>query len=320
MTKNKENELKKLVRIVPAGVEIIDDDLYKKVKNSKLSASMASSLLACPADWFLDKYILRDLEHDEQPALERGTMFHTIMELFFRIPADLRTPQMLGTITNEVIKNDHPHFMSDEESKAWVKTAVLNYLSMGFDFNNEIIPNVQWKKKKQYGLELFVDGNLGGQTKRNIVGFVDKIIEVEKDGKMVYAIEDWKTGRQAHPYDPNKAVSSSNDFGYWRQQTLYTMLMEEQGFEVEKASLIFPVAKKIVEVDIKREDVRQHVIEDMQKVDERLDRCLDKNLFPFTPDQWCTWCHLMYAGKKKGRARYPRVNQNQLNQVVEFAD
>lgn len=318
--KDTKKEIKKLVRIHRDGVEIIDDELFKKVSKGKLSASMANSLLACPADWFLDKYILRDLEHDEQPALERGTLFHEIMELFFRVPADMRNPEVIGAITMSVIETSFPHLLSNEDTIAWVKSAVLNYLSMGFDFKNEIIPNITWKGRPQTGLELFVNGDLGGATSREIVGFVDKIVETEVDGKTITTIEDWKTGRNVQSFDPNKPISQNNSFDYWRQQTLYAMLMEEQGFEIDNARLIFPVAKKIVDIDFKREDIRKQVIDDMVKVDERLDRCLEKNFFPFTPAQWCTWCHLLYAGKKKGRARYPQVNQNQLNQIVEFVE
>lgn len=312
-------EIKKLVLVKEKGIEILDDELYKKVSRGNLSASMTNSLLSCPADWLLDKYILREIEHDEQPHLERGTLFHSVMESFFRIPAGMRTPKELGTIVVEETKLNHPHLMADEDSKAWLKNAVMGYLSMGFDFNNEIIPTLEWKGKNQYGLELFVDGKIG-DTKRKVVGFVDKLVEKEVNGEKKLFIEDWKTGKQVHPYNPDKPTSSSNSFDYWRQQTLYAMLMEQQGLEIEGASLIFPVAKKIVEVDHKREDVRQHVIDDMIKVDKRLDKCLEQNFFPFTPDTFCTWCHLLYGGKKKGRPRFPRVNQNELNQLLDYED
>lgn len=315
---DEKKEVNKLVRVKKNGIEILDSELYEKVKNGKLSASMANSLLACPADWLLDKYILSQIEHDEQPALERGTMFHSVMESFFKIPANYRSPEYLGAIVPEVMKKDHPHLFADEESKQWIKSAILNYLSMGFDFKNEIIPNVKWKHKEQYGLELFVDGDLNGQTNRKIVGFVDKIVEKEVNGEKVLGIEDWKTGRSVHSFDPNKPISASNSFDYWRQQTLYAMLMEEQGFKIDSAKLIFPVAKKVVDIDFKREDIRQQVVNDMVKVDQRLDLCLEKNFFPFTPAQWCTWCHLFYGGKKHGKPRFPKVNQKQLNQIVEF--
>lgn len=314
-----EKDLKKLVLIREKGVEILDDQLYKKVSRGNLSASMTNSLLACPADWLLDKYILRELEHEEQPHLERGTLFHSVMESFFRIPAGERTMQQLGVIAKEETQLNHPHMMDDEDSKAWLKNAIRGYLSMGFDFNSEIIPTIDWKGKRQYGLELFVDGKVGN-TNRKVVGFVDKLVAREIDGETKYFIEDWKTGKQVHPYDPDKPTSSNNSFDYWRQQTLYAMLMEQQGLDIEGASLIFPVAGKVVDIDHKREDVRQHVIDDMEKVDKRLDDCLKDNFFPFTPATFCTWCHLFYAGKKAGRPRFPRINQNELNLIVDYED
>lgn len=314
------DKAKKLVRARPGGIEILDDELFKKIEKGNLSASMVNSLLACPADWVLDKYIVPLLESEEQIHLERGTLFHSIMEHFFRVPQEYRNAKVLGAITQEVTKNEHPHLMQDEDTKAWVKNAVFGYLSMGFDFQNEKIPTITLPNgKSQYGLELLVNGTLT-KDKRRIVGFIDKIVEKEVNGEPKLFIEDWKTGKTVHKYDPDKPVSSNNSFDYWRQQALYAYLLEQQGIEVEGASLIFPVAKKVVEVDFKRPDVRNRVIEDMEITEKRLQDCLDKNFFPFTPDIFCTWCHLLYAGRKKGRARYPKVNQNELNLIMDFQD
>ncbi len=319
MINKEEPEKKKLVLVRENGVEILDDELFKKVQKSNLSASMANNLLACPADWLLDKYILREIEHDEQPHLERGTLFHSCMESFFRIPAGLRTPQMLATIAKEETSLNHPHFMTDEVSKTWLKDAIRGYLSMGFDFNEEIIPTIDWDGKKTYGLELFVDGKIGN-TKRKVVGFVDKLVEKNVDGQKLLMIEDWKTGRQVHPYNPDKPVSANNSFDYWRQQALYAMLMEQKGIPVKGANLIFPVARQIVSIDKDRQDVRDRVVEDMERVDEKLDKCLKDNFFPFTPAIFCTWCHLFYNGRKKGKPRFPKVNQKELNLIVDYAD
>ncbi len=310
---NTNEEKKKLVAISSRGVEILDDSLYKKVKRGNLSASMANSLLACPADWMLDKYILRDLEHEEQPHLERGTLFHSIMEAFFALPPGERSPMELGRLTKEVTQEKHPHLMTDEDAKTWVKNAVKGYLAMGFDFNSEVVPNITWKGKEQYGLELFVDGTIGN-TKRKVVGYVDKIIE-SPNGLL---IQDWKTGKTAHSWDPNKPNSGS--FDYWRQQALYAMLMEKEGLEIGGASLIFPIANKVIDVDFKNPIVQNKVIEDMEKTDAMLNKCLADNFFPFTPDIFCTWCHLFYRGKKKGRPRFPKINQNELSLIVEYKD
>lgn len=318
-TEKKKKPLEKLALIRPDGVEILSDELFKKVDKGNLSASMANSLLACPADWFLDKYILRELESEEQPFLERGTMFHSCMEAFFAIAPEERTAQKLGAIAKEVMTKNHPHLLNDGESKAWLKGAIMGYLSMGFDFNAEKIATVDWRGKESSGLELFIDGKIGN-TKRKVVGYVDKIIEKEIDGKKVLFIEDWKTGKTVHDFDPDKPTSQSNSFDYWRQQTLYSMLMEQEGLNVGGASLIFPVAKKIVTIDKDRHDIRQRVIEDMEKVDEKLDKCLKDNFFPFTPGTWCTWCHLFYNGRKKGRPRFPKINQRELNLIVDYSD
>lgn len=319
MTLEQTTEPKKLVRIHEAGVEIIDEDLFKKVSKGNLSASMVNSLSSCPADWILDKYILRELDHEEQPALERGTLFHEIMEAFFALQPGERTPKVLGELTQQVTKEKHPHLMNDAEAKAWIKTAIRNYLSMGFDFNSEVIPTLEVAGKEQYGLEIFTSGKIGN-TDRKIVGFIDKIIEKDIDGEKKLFIEDWKTGKTAKSFNPDKPVGPNNSFDYWRQQALYAYLLEQEGLEIEGASLIFPVANKIIDVDFKRPDIREKVVADMEATDAKLTEYLDKNFFPFTPDIFCTWCHMYYKGRKKGRARYPKVNRRELNKLVEYAD
>lgn len=305
----------KLVKITGTGVEVLDDKLYEKIKNGNLSPSMATSLLTCPADWLLEKYITPLLEHEDQIYLERGTAFHKIMEKFYLASPEERSPQLIGKLTSEVVHEDHPHFLNDRATIDWLKSCVLNYLKMNYDYKHEIVPNLTIDGKTSPSLELFIDGKVGNVNRR-IVGFVDKI--VERDGLL--CMDDWKTGKTVNSYTPDKPVSSSNHFDYWRQQSLYAMLLEKKGIKLDNASLIFPMAETVVNVDFKRDDVQQHVIEDMEKTDETLTRLLDKNFFPFKPGIFCQWCHLFYEGRCKGRPRYPKINQSELAQIAELPE
>lgn len=302
-----------LFRIHDEGVEIINEELFNKIKKANLSANMVDSFLACPADWVLDKYLLNVMDHEEQPALERGTLFHAIMESFFRVPTGERSPQMLAEITKQEIMLNHPHYMSDDISKTWIKDTVMNYLRMGFDFNQERVPSFEERGKNKLALEMFVNGRVS-DTKHPIVGFIDKLV-YDKNGHLT--MEDWKTGAKVHDYNPDKKISKSNPFGYWRQQTLYAMLLEDKGIKLDKASLVFPNASTVVNVDFNNPNVRQQVIDDMNTADNILEECINNNLFPFTPAQYCKWCRLFYNGKMTGRAYYPAINQYDLPEFID---
>jgi RecB family exonuclease len=312
---NTTEEPKKLIRIDPEqGIEIIDEDLYKKVKKCNLSPSMANSFLNCPADWFLDKYILPKIEHTEPIFFARGTAFHKVMEHFFTESPEERNPKNLAQLTRDTLVNEYPDLVNDPENINWIKNAINGYLSMGFNYKEDLIPEININNKPTIGLEFFVTGKF--DTKRPIVGYVDKL--ANENSKLV--MQDWKTGAKVHNYDPSKPISASNSFDYPRQQTLYAMLLEKINIELTDASLIFPVAKKVVEVDFKNDVIRNQAVSDMQKLDERVNHCIEKNFFPFTPALFCTWCHLLYSGRTIGRNRPPEININEFNQLVEYTD
>lgn len=315
-------EIKKLIRVHdgkdgnPGGIEIIDDELYKKVSNCNLSPSMANSFLDCPADWLLDKYILPKLEHEEPIYFARGTAFHKVMERFFTLSPAERVPARLGKLTIETLKNDYPDLYKDSESVEWIKDAIRQYVRMGFNYQQDIIPNVEMDgRKPKIGLELFVSGNFG--TKHKVLGFVDKLtLQNTEDGKPKLVMQDWKTGKAIHNYTPGKPISWQNSFDYWRQQTLYSMMLEQQGIHVDDASLIFPVANGVVHVDWQNKDVQAQAIKDMQDLDRELCKCIDNNFFPFTPKMFCNWCDLLYT-KHVGKLTPPKINPDEFEQYVE---
>lgn len=313
-------EKKKLLKVYGSGIEIIDDDLYKKVDGGNLSASMANSFLACPADWFLDKYILPLIEHEEPIFFARGTAYHKVMEHFFTLPPEERDPHSLAKLTMTTMQSEYPDLAADPESVDWMKDAIRDYLRMGFKYKEDIIPQVRiGNRNPQIGLELFLKGKFN--TKRPIVGFVDKLaLQEDMLGNPRMVMQDWKTGKTVHRYDPNKPISSSNSFDYPRQQTLYAMLLEKSGIQLADASLIFPVANAVIDIDFKNEQIRSQAVADIQKLDVRLDECIKKNFFPFTPAIFCNWCHLLYEGRTVGRNNPPKININEFNELVEYAD
>lgn len=310
----------KLLNVYPDGIEISDEELYNKVKNCNLSPSMANSFLNCPADWFLDKYILPRLEHEEPIFFARGTAFHKVMEHFFSLDPEKRNPKMLAKVTLVTLRKEYPELNNDPDSVEWMKNAIRGYLQMNFDYKDDIIPMVNLDGRgNKIGLELFVSAKFG--TEHKVLGFIDKLAK-QNTNTLVSSLvmQDWKTGKKVHNYDPNKKVSYDNSFDYWRQQTLYAMMLEQKGIELSDASLIFPVAKEVVHVDWTNKNVQDLAIEDMQKLDKALTKCINDNFFPFTPALFCTWCHLLYKGRVPGRSNPPKINPNEFNQLVEYKD
>lgn len=312
----KEIENNKLIKIVENGVKILDKDLFEKVKKKNLSASMVSSLAQCPADWLMNSFILPMIDHEEPIYFVRGYIFHETMEDFFRLPKEQRNPKVLSQIAMKVIKTKYNHILKDLETMNWVRKALKGYLETGFEYKNvDVAQIVKYKgEPPELGIEIFVKGKLGNTT-REVVGYVDRVDQLP-DGSL--GIVDYKTGGKIYPFDPNIEISDKNDFGYWRQQLAYTMLLEQDGHKISSAVLEFPVAKGRVVVDVNNEELRQQVKKDFENADKSLNKCLEENLFPFHGHFFCKWCGILspdYTISKFGKLN---INKDELNQLVEF--
>ena len=318
MNEQEVKKKEKLIEIIPGkGITIINEGLMNELKKKKLSASMVGSFLTCPADWLMDTFILRKIEHEEPIHLSRGTLFHSVMEKFFAIDKGKRTTQELSKICNEIFKSEEYSYLdTDLETKKWLFDAVKKYLHMGFDYNNEEIAIIKNNRKQVKGLECFVGGRIGNVT-RDIVGFVDKVV-TDDNGQSII-VEDWKTGKKIHPFDPDKEISQNNSFDYWRQQTLYAMLLEQSGNKIKSARLIFPVAEGVVNVDCNNPKIREQVIKDMELVDSQLTKCIENNLFPFQAGIFCSWCGALNPNHR-GRKQPLQVNKNQLYELIQYSE
>lgn len=311
----KVDERPKLVRVMKDGITILDEGLMDEVKKKQLSASMVSSFFQCPADWLMDSFILKKIDHEEPIHFVRGHIFHDTMETFFGFPKERRTPKLLSQTAMHVIKTKYKETMEDKETMNWVKEALEGYLAAGFDYANVDVAQIVKDPNKgpELGLELFVKGKLGNTT-RNVVGFVDRIDQLPNGSLQVV---DYKTGKKIHPFDPQKPIDSNNDFGYWRQQLAYTMLLEQDGHYVGGAKLEFPIARGEVIVDVNNEYLRKKVEEDFEAVDAALTKCIDENFFPFQGHFFCKWCGMLSPDYQVSRFGKLNVSWEDVNQYVE---
>lgn len=304
-------EIKKKILINEDGIKIIDEELMKKLNSKKLSASMLNSFLSSPGEWIIETYILPLIEYEETPHLIRGNYFHSIMEEFFSLPQEKRTDENLRKLTVKVFRDKYSQV--GNEGAEWVKTAIRGYLSMGFQPQQEVITTYKNKKNEdKLGLEYSVEGKFGN-CQRNVKGFVDKMITTD-DG---IVIQDWKTGAKAKDYDPNKPSGPDNDFNYILQQTAYSMLLEADGFKIKTAELIYPIAKKVLTVDVLNPEIREKVIKEFELLDEMFTKCIQENFFPFKEHIYSRWAGLFSPKFKK--PKYPiKINKKEFLQHVKI--
>lgn len=273
------------------GLHIVSDDVFEKLERKNISPSLITSLEKCSAKWFAEAFVLPDIVPVPiDNAGRRGSLFHKIMEDFFALPAEDRTKKKLQNITNYVLSSDEFKDLGKiADAQVWLKTAIRNYYDMGAKPENVVVADVvDDKGAKKPGLEIFVKGNIGG-TKRDVLGYIDRlVVDTRRDNGAVF-IEDWKTGK-VHRWNPN--TKSDEGLGEARQQIIYKMLLEQQGLKVSGARLIFPLYKEIINVDIKDERFANRVVDDIVNADKQLDIMTDNNTFEFNPSYLCAWCPL----------------------------
>ena len=314
---SKTEQIKKVTQLVKVhedGIEIISEDLMKDIKRKNLSASMISSFFQCPADWVMNSFLLPKMDHETPVHLIRGNMFHGIMEEFFRLPKESRNPKVLSQTAMKVIQEEYKEQLTDRETMAWVKDALRGYLETGFAYEDVDIAMIDKGKGPELGIEIFVRGKLGN-TKRDVVGFVDRVDDVG-DGSL--QVVDYKSGKKIHSFNPAEAISDRNDFGYWRQQLAYTMLLEQDGHKVAGAKLEFPIAKGEVIVDVSNQKLREQVKKDFENIDAALDKCIEENFFPFHGHMFCKWCGMLSPNHNPSRYGKLNVSWEDIKQYVEL--
>lgn len=133
------------------------------------------------------------------------------------------------------------------------------------------------------------------------------------------------TGAKSKSYNAKK--DSGDGFNEARQQTIYTMLLEQRGIDVSGARLIYPVAGTVVDVDIDNERLREKITETIEQADRSITDSIENNTFEYGPSFLCSWCPLVnvcpQAEKKTfqkavdARAKQPTAEE--LKKGIRFA-
>jgi len=275
------------------GIQILDSEIMERIKNKKLSPSLITNVLACPARWIAESFIINEMiPDDEDNPATRGQLFHKVMEVAFEEDPDVRSRERLAEITEEVIGTEEfQQFQGNDDALAWLSRTIDGYYRMGGRPKRVNVATYQRSgdKEAKKGLEVFVRGRLGNCT-RDTLGFIDLLAVSAKDPEAV-VVQDWKTGKAKKRWNPaNKGTEGLSEA---RQQAIYSILLEQDGVKVDGARLVYPAAGEVVEVDIKDERVLKRAVADAEEADEKLTTMIENNLFEFDPPvPLCAWCPL----------------------------
>lgn len=271
------------VKLHDDGVSIVSDELKQKLAKKKLSASAITSFLQCPAGWLMNSFVTNKLfpQPPDSPA-NKGSVFHKIMEDLFALPADERNRHTMKKIANDVINSDEfKDILGYPEALEWLRNALDSYFEMG---GKPELVNVA-EVNGQIGLEIPVTGKIG-RAQRDFIGFVDRLIYANDKTSVI--IEDWKTGAKAKQWV--KGSRFDEGLPEARQQMIYKILLEKEGLTVQNARLLFPVAKKVVNINIHDEELYKRTIADIEQVDTNLSLMEAQNFFDYQPGVLCAWC------------------------------
>lgn len=309
------NDTKHKAILEGTNLKIVDPDLQKKINSVKLSPSMINSILSSPGDWVISKYIESDVLLDELDFLIRGNWFHSIMENFFSKSAGARSVDELKKSVRTVSAQEkYKPLLANPDNKEWLKKALANYINTFYNEDSkEKVAEVFLNGKKQKGVELFVNGTIG-EAKRKCLGFIDRVTE----GINGLKVHDWKTGGRIENFNPEKKISDSNSFDYWRQQTFYALLLQQKGMKIEEAALIFPCAKEPQKIYIPFDDekVIEQTIKDTESCDKILAECIENDYtFPMAKGKWNKWASYLCG---LGSSPMPKINEDKLQSIIKI--
>lgn len=301
-----------LMAVSNGGLSIISPEVAAKLAKKNISPSLITGLKGCAAKWVADTFVIRDLiQQDPDNAATRGSLFHKVMEEAFVDPAEMRTRERINEHRDAVLETEEFSFFKEiPEALEWLDNAIDGYYAMGGRPKKVKVASLTKEgEEPKLGLEIFVKGRLADAS-RDTLGFIDRLtVDQKHEAEEGIIIEDWKSGAKAKRWNPK--TKSDDGRAEARQQVIYSMLLEQRGVNVTGARLIFPVAKEVVDVDLKDEAFKEQVLKDIKETDEALDHYIETNLFEYTPSFLCSWCPLVKICPKaqvekfaKARAAY----------------
>lgn len=316
------------------GLHIDDEELKKKMEHVTASATLVSGMVdGCPAKTIFDSKLKNEIFPDGPDSpLVRGTAFHRVMELYYGLPESKRGEELNTDIINAAARkaiSEQPVINNDSDFMQWLRHAIDAYIDMDAMYTHvNLAEYVDDRGHRKKGLELAVSDVIGNASRKTF-GKIDRLV-LSGDDKRSVIIDDYKTGKKAKEYKANDRYA---DFGYIRQQVMYAMLLEQDhrtfddGFNVVGGRLIYPVAGKVLQVDVKNEQYRKRTIKEVEQASTMLDDAAENNTYACSPSKLCSWCPLvnicpnadMDSRQKFVDARARQPDKEFLKTVVEKA-
>lgn len=186
-------ESQPLISLDNEGAHILSREVSEALEKKNLSPSLVTAMEGCGARWLGEQFAVKELiREDPDNAGRRGSLFHSVMEDFFTLPAEERTTaEMKNSVRRTLNKEEYADLKASKEAIAWLRSAINGYYNMGGKPQEVEIATLNKNGKECSGIEYFVKGNLGEST-RPILGFVDQIIvdPTRDDGSVI--VQDWK--------------------------------------------------------------------------------------------------------------------------------
>lgn len=306
----------KKIRVYKDRVQFLDPELRDKVDKINLSPSFVDSFISSPADSILDKLVLPDVQIKEPIYFARGTWFHSIMEDYFDNEKHNRNPVKLRESLDKVSKGnpEYKELLKDSDNKDWIVNCCKGLLKIDkqYKLSDKEVAKVYYLGESRKGLELFVKGDLP-DVSRPVLGYVDCVFV----GDNGFEICDWKTGKYRE-FDPKKYWGDFNSFSYWRQQILYTVLLELAGFQISTAYLVYPVGSPatLAKIPVNDMNFREAAIKDVKKADSLLTECIENDYsFPFYKYAWNNWGSYLVG---MGNAAKPMIDEDKFLAMTEM--
>ena len=175
---------------------VLDESIVEKIRKSNLSASLVTAMEGCRARWVFERFIADQVfDPVEDDARAKGSLFHKVMEMFFKLPASRRTPErMRATVDRVLAMDDYEGVRNNADVVSWLRDAINGYYQMGADPMRVEVPTEEkttrdGRKWDRPMLETRV-GKSFDWTGRRFVGYIDRVSVDPSGGGLV--VEDYK--------------------------------------------------------------------------------------------------------------------------------
>lgn len=306
------------------GIKILNQDKLNKLKNTPISPSVLQKIIDSPAEYIFAKFYEKEVLLSEPIYFAVGKLFHRIMEEYFRNGCNLSGTDQMKIFVRilkklQEDKDKTMQFINKENQvyvKTWLQRALQGFIELDkkINFTNYTIASIPTEKGTTIGIEVKFKEQFR-EGLRPLSGMADLIL-ISDNGLWII---DWKTGSR------HKEINQT----YKTQQYFYAYIFETMGLKVDKISLIYPFGFGKY-TDAKLEPSEEIFLQDQKELElvekkiieanNVLNKCIETGFFPWgNGGDYADW-KPYFTGKKARKNFALSVNEDKINELVEFAN